>query len=379
MQHHSPSDQYQSLVAQQTIVFDTTQQPALQALDTLWQTLQTPKRKRRNDLARGIYLWGNVGRGKTLLMDLFYEALPEGIAIRQHFHHFMAALHRELNTTFGVADPVKKIAQRMAAQTRVLCFDEFFVSDIADAMLLQNMTQALFEEGVYLVATSNIAIQDLFQNQLQKDRFAPAIALLDRHFQAYNLNGEVDYRYRLPLDQPRYFTAYSDLTKYVEQAFRLVVRPSKVTLNGRPLPVKAEADQVLWCHFSDLCESPKSTQDFITLAQDYKVIIVSDIPELSNQPYERIKARGTEDGAIGSGATGDRIVELGVNDDAVRRFIALVDECYDQGVAMVFHAAVPLEHLYTNGSLTFEFRRTQSRITEMQTTHYLEQVDTIIS
>ena len=370
MHASSPSERYQALVEQETIVFDSTQQPALSALDQLWRQLLSDRNVHPKDANRGVYLWGNVGRGKTLLMNLFFSALPEGIGQRQHFHHFMAALHRELNTTFGVADPLKKIAKRMAKETKVICFDEFFVSDIADAMLLQNITQALFDEGVYLVATSNIAIRDLFQSQLQKDRFAPAIALLDRSLMAFNLNGDRDYRYRLPLDQPTYFANGMDFHRYIENQLKLTEDPQEIRLNHRALKVKCLTEKVIWCEFTTLCESPRSTQDYMALAKNYDVIVVSDIPELSCDPYEHIKARGTEDGAIGSGKTGDRAVELGVNDDAVRRFIALVDECYDQGVTVIFHAQVALDRLYLNGALTFEFRRTQSRITEMQTKGY---------
>lgn len=366
-----PSGLYHELVEQAKISDDPSQADALNALDQLWN--QLTGQEDISDGHLGVYLWGNVGRGKTMLMNLFFQSLPTGMAKRQHFHHFMTALHRELNTTFGVSNPLDQIAARMAKEVKVICFDEFFVSDIADAMLLGNFVQALFKEGCSLVATSNIAVADLFQNQLQKDRFAPAIETLERHLHSFHLTGNVDHRFRLPIDQAIYFTDKERFNLLMADLFLMSEQQgSEITINYRKMPVLAENKCALWCDFKDLCESPRSAHDYIALAQKYDRIAVSGIPELSSTPYEHIKARGTEDGALGSGFTGEREVVHGLNDDAVRRFISLIDECYDQRINMVFQADVPLDKLYTNGILLFEFQRTFSRMTEMQTKGYLD-------
>ncbi|WP_211313887.1 cell division protein ZapE [Marinomonas piezotolerans] len=370
MNTDSPKEYYKHRIALGALDVDPLQYEALEALDNLYQKLVFSDVDCQQDSMKGVYLWGDVGRGKTMLMDLFFESLPAGMGKRQHFHHFMADLHRQLNTTFGVVDPLKKIAANMAKTTKVICFDEFHVSDIADAMLLRNLIEALFDNGVVLVATSNIAVENLFQSQLQKARFEPAIRMLKQHLIAFNLNGQTDYRYRLPLDRPLYFTHLSELERVVLRSLHLTSHHQDATVNGRSVPVQGVLGRAIWCDFASLCEGARSTQDYIALAHDYDVVIVSDIPELSSEPYEHIKARGTEDGALGSGETGERRITLGVNDDAVRRFIALVDECYDQGVSMAFQASVELDQLYSNGSLSFEFRRTVSRINEMQTLGY---------
>lgn len=366
-----PSTLYSHLIARGDIEADDSQMDALAAFDQLWHRLMSDEYS-ASSAKLGVYLWGSVGRGKTMLMDLFYQSLPEGMARRQHFHHFMTALHRELNTTFGISNPLNKIAARMAREVKVICFDEFFVSDIADAMLLGNLVQALFEEGCMLVATSNIAIADLFQNQLQKDRFAPAIIALEYHLDSFHLAGKVDHRFRFALDQATYFT---DISSFNEVVGHIISdsdhNAAELMINHRKLSALAKNDYALWCDFRELCETPRSAQDYIYLAQEFECILISGIPELSSMPYEHIKARGTEDGAIGSGQTGDREVVQGLNDDAVRRFISLVDECYDQRIKMLFQCEVSLEKLYTNGILLFEFQRTYSRMIEMQTKGYL--------
>lgn len=367
----SPSALYRQRVQAGEIENDAFQAEALAALDALWQQL-SGHTDIPDNAPLGVYLWGSVGRGKTMLMDLFFQSLPEGLGRRQHFHHFMSALHRELNTTFGVANPLQHIAARMAREVKVICFDEFFVSDIADAMLLGNLIQALFEEGCYLVATSNIPISGLFQSQLQKDRFAPTITVLEDRLLSFHFAGQKDHRFRLPADQSIFFTSQTEFDSLMDSLFDTDFdSQGAILVNHRQLPYRQQSESILWCDFKDLCVSPRSAQDYISLAQEYDCIAISNIPELSSTPYEHIKARGTEDGAVGSGQTGEREVSLGIHDDAVRRFISLVDECYDQRIKMVFRSEVDLANLYTNGILLFEFQRTFSRITEMQTSGYL--------
>ncbi|NLU98370.1 cell division protein ZapE [Marinomonas sp. UCMA 3892] len=368
----TPLQTYQAHLEQNEVTFDERQQPALHELERVYQSLLSNlSNGDALESTKGVYLWGDVGRGKTFLMDLFYGCLPDGMALRLHFHHFMARLHRELNLAFGQKNPLKGIAKRLASECRVLCFDEFFVSDIGDAMLLGGLVEALFEEGVVLVATSNIAIKDLFQNQLQKERFAPAIALLEANLNAIHLSGEEDHRLRHTGFTPIYFVNdEQDMSALFKQLAKGDINQQPLQVCRRSIKVIASAENIAWFDFYALCDGPRSSLDYIELAQTYPLIMLTGIPELSSEPYEHIKARGTEDGAIGSGQTGERVVSLGVNDDAVRRFISLVDECYDHQVVLLLSAEVPLDSLYLNGSLLFEFRRTYSRLIEMKSHYY---------
>ncbi|RBP83164.1 cell division protein ZapE [Marinomonas rhizomae] len=368
----TPLQTYQARLKQNAVTFDERQQPALHELERVYQSLLTnPLDGDTLESITGVYLWGDVGRGKTFLMDLFYHCLPEKMALRLHFHHFMARLHRELNLAFGQKNPLKGIAKRLASECRVLCFDEFFVSDIGDAMLLGGLVEALFEEGVVLVATSNIAIQDLFQNQLQKERFAPSIALLQAHLNGIHLGGEEDHRLRHKGASTIYFVKQEqDMSALFTQLAQGEINQQPLQVCRRAIAVIESAENIAWFDFYAVCDGPRSSLDYIELAQTYPMIMLTGIPELSSEPYEHIKARGTEDGAIGSGQTGERAVSLGVNDDAVRRFISLVDECYDHQVVLLLNSEVPLDSLYLNGSLLFEFRRTYSRLIEMKSHYY---------
>jgi cell division protein ZapE len=370
----SPLQVYQARLDRHEVTYDERQQPALLELERVFQQLiQSTNRSSEKPLMqiKGVYMWGDVGRGKTFLMDLFYECLPQGVGLRLHFHHFMARLHRELNLAFGQKNPLKGIATRLASECRVLCFDEFFVSDIGDAMLLGGLTDALFEEGVVLVATSNIAIENLFQSQLQKARFAPAIARLQANLSEFHLGGEKDHRLRHTGFNAIYFVQdEQDMAVLFDQLSKGEVSLLPLSVCRRAIDVIQVSDNMAWFDFYALCDGPRSALDYIELAQRYSYIMLTGIPELSSEPFEHIKARGTEDGAIGSGQTGERAVSLGVNDDAVRRFISLVDECYDHQVVLLLNAALPLESLYLNGSLLFEFRRTYSRLIEMKSFYY---------
>ena len=370
----SPLQVYQARLDRHEVTYDELQQPALLELERVFQQLiQSTNRPNEKPLTqiKGVYMWGDVGRGKTFLMDLFYECLPQGVGLRLHFHHFMARLHRELNLAFGQKNPLKGIATRLASECSVLCFDEFFVSDIGDAMLLGGLTDALFEEGVVLVATSNIAIENLFQSQLQKARFAPAITRLQANLSELHLGGEKDHRLRHTGFNAIYFVQdEQDMAVLFDQFSKGEVFSLPLFVCRRSIDVVQASDNMAWFDFYDLCGGPRSALDYIELAQRYPYIMLTGIPELSSEPFEHIKARGTEDGAIGSGQTGERAVSLGINDDAVRRFISLVDECYDHQVVLLLNAALPLESLYLNGSLLFEFRRTYSRLIEMKSFYY---------
>lgn len=364
----SPLNAYQTQLSNQHVADDKHQQQALQALDQLFYQLINPTPQKT---ITGVYLWGDVGRGKTFLMDLFYQCLPKGMATRLHFHHFMARLHKELNLEFGQKNPLKGIAKRLAKEYKVLCFDEFFISDIGDAMLLSGLMDSLFKEGVTLVATSNIAIENLFHKQLQEEKFLSTINLFQKHLTEIHLGGNEDHRLRHQEFSPIYFVEKEqNMQSLFTQLAQGDQSQNPITIYGRTLTPQMTASNIIWFNFYAICDGPRSSLDYIELAQRYPYIMITGIPELSSEPYEHIKARGTEDGAIGSGQTGERKVSLGINDDAVRRFISLVDECYDHQVILLLNADVELENLYKNGTLLFEFRRTYSRLLEMKSFYY---------
>lgn len=297
---------------------------------------------------RGLYFWGGVGRGKTYLMDAFYEALPFERKLRAHFHRFMQRVQRELKLLSGEKNPLQLIARRLAAETRVICFDEFFVSDIADAMILGGLFQGLFSHGVTLVATSNIEPDGLYKDGLQRARFLPAIALLKQHTLVLNVDGGTDYRLRT-LEQAELY--HSPLDAEADAGLRrsfeaLAPEPGRedqvLEVEGRSIRARRVADDVAWFDFAELCDGPRSQNDYIELAREFHAVLVGNIPQLNEN-----------------------------RDDQARRFINLVDEFYDRNVKLVLAAAVPLADLYTGTRLAFEFERTRSRLLEMQSREYL--------
>ena len=304
----------------------------------------------RAPLVRGLYLWGGVGRGKTWLMDLFHECLPFPDKLRSHFHRFMHGVHSELATLRGERDPLERVAARIAGRARVLCFDELYVSDITDAMILGNLFDGLFRRGVTLVSTSNSPPQLLYRDGLQRQRFLPAIRLLEAHTEVLRVDGAIDYRlraleraeiYHSPLDEEadRNLQGYFD-----EMAPEAGVPGARIEIAGRQLRTRERADGIVWFDFAELCGGPRSQADYIEIAREYQTVLVSGVPQLD----------------AGS-------------DDAARRFIALVDELYDRNVKLIVSAAVPLDGLYRGERLAFEFRRCESRLREMQSHDYLTQ------
>lgn len=297
----------------------------------------------------GVYLWGGVGRGKTYLMDAFYDTLPNDNKLRVHFHRFMRRVHRDLKQLAGHKNPLEQVAQGIAAQADVICFDEFFVSDITDAMLLGGLFELLFERhNIVLVATSNIVPDDLYKDGLQRARFLPAIDLLKRHTRIINVDGGTDYRlrtleqaelYHHPLDK----AAYSIMRDNFE---RLAPEPGQqnvvLDIEGRELRALYRADDVVWFDFRELCDGPRSQNDYIELAREFHAVLISDIPQMGAQ-----------------------------DSDIARRFINLVDEFYDRNVKLIVSAEVGIDDLYLGGSLSFEFQRTHSRLLEMQSHDYL--------
>ncbi|RDB44480.1 AFG1 family ATPase [Halomonas sp. DQ26W] len=297
---------------------------------------------------RGLYLWGGVGRGKTYLVDTFHESLPFPDKMRTHFHRFMQRVHNELEHYKGEKNPLSLIAGKFAAEARVICFDEFFVKDITDAMILANLIEALFERGVVLVATSNIVPDELYKDGLQRARFLPAIDLLKRHCDVVNVDSGIDYRLRA-LERAEIFHAPLDEAAEAELArsFREIAghegeRSVAIEVNHRVLQVRRLHDDVVWFEFRELCDGPRSQNDYIELAREYHTVLVSNVTRM--------------------GAS---------TDDQARRFINMVDEFYDRGVKLLLSAEAPAEALYADGRLEFEFQRTLSRLQEMQSHEYL--------
>jgi cell division protein ZapE len=297
---------------------------------------------------RGLYLWGGVGRGKTMLMDWFYESLPAGAGERTHFYRFMRQVHAGLRKIKSRTDPLDKVAEQLAASVRVLCLDEFFVSDIADAMILTGLLEGLFRRGMTLVATSNIAPQDLYQDGLQRQRFLPAIDLIRSHMDVVHLSGPVDYRLRQLEQAPTYLDATLPGTpaqlrqRFAALAGASASGPSTLSVENRPIKAQASAAGMVWFEFNDICEGPRSQNDYIELARLYHTVFISNIPEFTRS-----------------------------NENAARRFIMLIDEFYDRNVNVVLSAAAAPGSLYHGERLQLEFSRAASRLIEMQTQQYL--------
>ena len=303
---------------------------------------------RGRESVRGLYVWGGTGRGKTHLVDLFHRAPRPGSKLRMHFHRFMQLVHGELNMLSEREDPLRTVADRVAARARVLCLDEFYVSDITDAMILGRLLGALFEREVTLLATSNIAPPDLYAGGLQRERFLPAVELIERHTKVVHLDSGADYRLRA-LERAR--TWYSplgpDAERGLAECFRAlasepVVDGGALTILGRTVPAVRHADGIAWFDFETLCGGPRSVADYIEIARDFHTVVLSGVPVLDD----------------------DRR-------DPLRRFIHLVDEFYDRNVNLIVSAAASPEGLYPGGRLIKPFRRTRSRLVEMRSTVYL--------
>lgn len=299
---------------------------------------------------RGVYLWGSVGRGKTWLMDLFYDSVATPRKRRSHFHRFMQGVHAGLRRHRDREDPLAAVAADLAAEIRLLCLDELFVSDIADAMLLGGLFTHLVDRGVTLVTTSNVPPSGLYRDGLQRQRFLPAIALLERHCEPVCVDGGSDYRLRQLTRAPIWLQAGNATTDAaLAEIFEdLADGPGTiggtVTVEGRPIPVVRACDNVVWFGFAALCEGPRSQDDYVSVAREFQTVLLSDVPVFD---------------ASGTG------------DDAARRFIALVDEFYDRRVNLVVSAAAAPTQLYRGSRLAFEFERTASRLIEMQSEEYL--------
>ncbi|MGM0913311.1 MAG: cell division protein ZapE [Pseudomonadota bacterium] len=361
----SPLAAYHEALVHQGFVADESQRCAAEALDACFDAVHGAAPG-----VLGVYLWGPVGRGKTWLMDAFHHGLRVP-ARRQHFHHFMRWVHRRQFQLGGTPDPLLALARELATEVRVLCLDELFVSDIADAMLLGRLLTALFDRGVVLVCTSNQAPRQLYADGFNRERFLPAIEAIERQMHAIELDGGQDHRLHPGRARQRYWVVEPGQASPLPGLFARLSEGQQretapIELGHRAIAVRARSDAVVWCGYAELCEQPLAALDFIELVDRFEHILLDGVPCLSDTRLAGGIARGTEDG-VSRVEAGDReLPPLSRRDDGVRRFIALVDECYDRRTPLYLEAEVAMEQLYPHGHLAFPFRRTLSRLREMQ-------------
>lgn len=356
---------YKMQIAQGKLQSDDAQLTAVSALDELAEQLQiVPKWWQKKAYIKGLYLYGPVGRGKSMLMDLFYQQVAIKNKQRLHFHHFMASVHQRLHELQGVKNPLENIAKEWAQRTRLLCFDEFFVSDIGDAMLMAGLFKALFTEGVVLVATSNCAPSSLYKNGLQRARFLPTIDLINDHCKVLNLTGQVDHRFRFGRLYNHYFIqAAPTLLDAHFNAFSLADKHNgSIVLCNRQVAILQQSAQAIMFDFMALCSGPRSTNDYIYLAKHFSRLYISNVPVMGQHATGKQIVHGIED----SYQREKQDLQEHQLDDEARRFIALIDEFYDRGKLVVISAAADIAELYQGKRLAFEYCRTESRLVEMQ-------------
>jgi cell division protein ZapE len=369
MQSMTPTSRYLQALNEGTHQPDDVQREAVSRLDTIYQELVNlpttapvssglrakfgkllGKREPATNLpVRGLYMWGGVGRGKTWLMDMFYQSLPGERKRRLHFHRFMLRVHEELTALQGHSDPLEIVADRFKSETDVLCFDEFFVSDITDAMLLGGLMKALFARGITLVATSNIPPDDLYRNGLQRARFLPAIDAIKEHCDIMNVDAGIDYRLRTLTQAHLWLSPLNEETRQQMDKLWLALAGTKRThapeleINHRPLPTMGAENQTLAVSFVTLCVDARSQHDYIALSRLFHTVMLFDVT-----------------------------VMTALMESEARRFIALVDEFYERHVKLVVSAEVALYDIYKGERLKFEFQRCFSRLQEMQSEEYLK-------
>ncbi len=356
---HGMFDRFNAALTERGIVADPAQLAAASRLQRFYDELLAFKAARRStlrklllnpDLPRGVWFWGGVGRGKSFLMDCFYAAVPYDRKRRVHFHAFMREIHESLHTHRHQADPLARVAERISKQTRLMCFDEFHVSDIADAMILGRLMQALFDAGVVFCITSNYAPDVLYPNGLHRQRFLPTIALLQEKLDIIEIDAGIDYRLR-SLAQADVYLVPTNATTLgkMESLFQRVAggeghsRPIEIL--GRELAVVARAPGVAWFDFATLCGGPRSQNDYLAIVDRHHTVFLSDIPKLDAQMASE-----------------------------ARRLTWLVDVLYDHRVKLFASAACAIDELFTEGTQAAEFKRTESRLIEMRSEEYLASV-----
>lgn len=335
---------------------DPAQLRAIQALDRCAQEWAVYKSRRSNalkklinrpDIPKGVYMFGGVGRGKSFLMDCFFNAVPLKRKVRLHFHEFMREVHRELAVLQGTQNPLDVLGARIAKRYKLICFDEFHVADITDAMILHRLLVALFDNGVGFVTTSNFEPNGLYPNGLHRDRILPAIALLNQRMEVINVDNGTDYRRRTLENAKLYHTPLGEeadaaMTQTFNQLAEIHDEDPVLHIEARELRARRKAGGVVWFDFRELCGGPRSQNDYLEIANQFHTVLLSNVPHL---PVSMASP--------------------------ARRFTWLVDVLYDRRVKLVVSAAVPPEQLYTDGPLAHEFPRTVSRLNEMQSKEFL--------
>ena len=343
---------YESSLAKRGFVSDPAQWRAVERLQRLYEEWSAYKAKRSNalkrllvhpELPKGVYLWGPVGRGKSFLMDAFFRCVPLVRKRRVHFHHFMREIHRELDALRGSEDPLAAVATRTARRYRLICFDEFHVSDIADAMILGRFLEQVMNRGVEFIMTSNYHPDQLYPNGLQRERFLPTIELLKQRLDVVCVDNGTDYR-RLKMERMKVYHVGSDepLRRIFEELRDVEEERQPLDVEGRTIPYRKRAGGLVWFEFEVLCGGPRSYADYVDLAKRFHTVMLSGVPRLSAK-----------------------------QSDAARRFTWLVDVFYDDRVNLIISAAAEPEHLFTAGEQAAEFQRTVSRLYEMQSVEYL--------
>ena len=359
----TPLQRYQSDLNSKRINSDDKQWQAIQHTQRLFSELNIASRKKISFLSslfkknkspvRGLYLWGGTGRGKTYLVDSFYECLPTNRKYRVHFHRFMLDIHQQLNDLPKSPNPLEIIAVKLAKSMDVLCLDEFHVHDIADAMLLAGLLKSMFKQGITLVATSNISIHNLYKNGLQRERFMYAIELLAEFTEEFNLGDGTDYRFNI-LDESEHFYVFDkNKTKEMGNCFLAdklsELAPCKpktnrsIEINNRKINYISYADDVIWFDFHELCQTNRSAHDYIEIAERFHTILLSSIQVFNEQ-----------------------------DDAAAKRFVHFIDAVYDHNVKFLATSEDEPNALYRGKRMTFAFERTISRLTEMGTEKYLK-------
>ncbi|MBU2178278.1 MAG: AFG1 family ATPase [Gammaproteobacteria bacterium] len=365
---------YQQQVASGLLRYDENQWQVLQQLSALAQAIDGVGNNvvvgainTAGDSSRlqGLYIYGPVGRGKTMLMDLFYDELATPNKIRLHFHHFMARVHQELHQLSGNPEPLRIIAKNWARHYQVLCFDEFFVSDIGDAMLLGTLWRELFALGVLLVTTSNSPPSELYKNGLQRSRFLPTISLLEQHCQLFALDHGIDYR-RLSQPAMRHYlqqaqSNHEPLAALASQLFGFLHPQSFITVMQREIPCLWQNSTIIGFEFMALCSGPRSQLDYMELASQFRAIAVANVPQ-----FTKVSDTAILHGVEENYQREHQDIFVSKLDNEARRFIALVDECYERRTLLLLSSKVAITELYQASQLSFAFERTISRLYEMQ-------------
>tara|TARA_B100001250_G_scaffold334941_1_gene301015 strand:+ start:947 stop:2005 length:1059 start_codon:yes stop_codon:yes gene_type:complete len=344
-----PSQIHEDLVSNKKLIDDSAQKKLLVELDRLQEKVTIRSRswftKKPLD---GLYIYGSVGSGKTQLMDIFFQSLETSNKVRLHFHRFMQNLHNDMNLMTRQEDPIKRIVEKLARKADVLCFDEFFVEDIGDAMMLARFLDRLFEVGIPLVATSNIHPEFLYEGGLHRDRFYPAIESIKKHCQIYELKTSQDYRLRnLEQEKIQLISGSKETDEILSKHFNSLAQgeiklAQTIEILGRNINTKKLSQGVAWFYFNEICEGPRSSKDYIEISKEFHTLLISDIPSLTES-----------------------------RENETRRFIALIDECYERKVNLIISSEKNIKEIYSGSKLLKPIERALSRLEEMKSREFL--------